>query len=127
MVLNKFQVQIENIGTSEILGSNYGCKKCSTNKVDIIKSQKKSKTTKNNKTYKTPKTYETYKIKKTKKNKLLFVNKILFILMMVIIIFSFTFNNNMLNYFDFNMINDKINCIKVFILTKINLHAKNLK
>jgi len=44
--------------------------------------------------------------------------------MIVIIIFAFTFNNNMLNYFDFNVINNKINCIKVFILSKFNLYSK---
>jgi hypothetical protein len=43
MVLNKFQEQLENIKTSEILENNYGCKKCSINKVSIIKSSKKKK------------------------------------------------------------------------------------
>lgn len=123
MVLNKFQVQIENMETSEILGSNYGCKKCSTNKVDIIKSPKKQKTInyKTPETHKTPKTHKTYK---TKKNKLSLVNKILFILMIVIIIFAFTFNNNMLNYFNLNMIKDQINSIKVYIFSKIHSYTK---
>lgn len=104
MALNKFQKQIENMKTNEILGSNYICKKCSTNKVDITMQLKNKKT------------------HKTKKNKLLLMNKILLVLVMVILIFTFTFNNNVINYFKYDTINEKINSIKVYILSKINLH-----
>lgn len=111
MVLNKFQEQIENISTSEILGRNNGCKKCSTNKVDLIKITKLKKTK------------NTRKIKKTKSS---FINKILLILIMVVLIFAFAFalNINTLDYFNMNVINDKINGIKVFILSTVNFYSK---
>lgn len=114
MVLNKFQEQIENMETSEILGSNYGCKKCSTNKVSIIKSSKIKKTKSSKKT-KLP--------REIKKRKSSLVNKILLILIITILIFAFTFNIGTLDYFNLNMFNDKINGIKYFILSKINFYS----
>ena len=102
MVLNKFQEQIENVKTSEILGSNYGCNKCCTNKVSIIK---------------------TSKIKKNKKKSSL-VNKILLILIITILILAFTFNIGTSDYFNFNIFNDQIHRIKHFILSKINFYSK---
>jgi len=100
MVLNKFLEKLENMETSEILGRNYGCKKCSTNKVSIIKSSK------------------------IKKRKSSLVNKILLILIITILVFAFTFNIGTLDYFNLNMFNDKINIIKYFILSKINFYSK---
>lgn len=114
MILNKFQEQIENMKTSEILGSNYGCKKCSTNKESIIKSPKiKTKSSKKTKPHR--------EIKK----KSLLVNRILLIILITILIFALTSNIDTLNFFNLNILNNKINGIKYYILSKIYFNSKH--
>ena len=127
MVLNKFQEQMENMVTSEILGNNYGCRKCGINKIPIIKSSstETTKTTKTAKTSKTTKTIKTIKTeKKIKKTKSSLVNKILLILIMGILIYVFSFNIGTFDYLNLNRFNGKINSIKYFILSKINFYSK---
>lgn len=114
MILKKFQVHLENIddiSTSKILGSDYGCKKCGINKVELSKSTELKKT------------------KKTKKIKLSLGKKIILVLIMVVLIFALALNNFNLNNvgFGLNNVNDKITDIKVFILTTVKFFHDKLK
>lgn len=122
MVLNKFKKQLENMETSEILGSKYECKKCSTNKVDIIKTSNDIKIKeKKNKIKKKEIESNTSKLKETKSS---LVKKILLISILTILIFAIIFNIGKLDNFNLNMIYNKINSLKHFIINKIIFYLK---
>lgn len=81
---NKLLEQINEIHTSEILGSNYGCKKCGENKVEI-KSSKSSKSSKQSKLS-----------KRSKQSKLSKINQITVSILLIVI--SMIFANSILMY-----------------------------